>query len=103
MNKYEAMIIFPESMKDEQLDVALEKVAGEIEKQGGKVENKTRLGRRAFARLMKKHAAGQYAVLGFRVDGSKIAPLQARFKLNEEIFRVQIVRATEAPPAEAAA
>jgi ribosomal protein S6 len=97
MNKYEAMIIFPESMKDEQLDVALEKVAAEVEKQGGKVENKTRLGRRAFARLLKKHAAGQYAVLGFFLDGQKIATLQARLKLNEEIFRVQVVRASEAP------
>ena len=103
MNKYEAMVIFPESMKDEQIDAALEKVAGEIEKQGGKVESKTRLGRRAFARLLKKHAAGQYAVLGFHLDGSKIAAVQARFKLNEEIFRVQIVRATEVPAAAAAA
>lgn len=97
MNKYEAMIIFPESMKEEMLDGALEKVAGEVEKLGGRVENKTRMGRRVFARLLKKHAGGQYAVLGFFLDGSKIAPLQARFKLNEDIFRVQVVRAAEAP------
>lgn len=101
MNKYEAMVIFPESMRDEALDAAFEKVAGEIEKLGGKVENKTRLGRRAFARPLKKHSAGHYAVIGFFLDGQKVAPLQARFKLNEDIFRVQIVRAVEAP-AEAA-
>jgi ribosomal protein S6 len=97
MNKYEAMIIYPESMKDESIDAAFEKIAGEIEKLGGTVENKTRIGRRAFARPLKKHAAGQYAVIGFFLDGQKVAPLQARFKLNEDIFRVQVVRAAEAP------
>lgn len=97
MNKYEAMIIYPESLKDEALEAAFEKVAGEIEKLGGTVENKTRLGRRSFARPLKKHTGGQYAVIGFFLDGAKVAALQARFRLNEEIFRVQIVRATEAP------
>ena len=103
MTKYEAMIIFPGSLKDETVDAAMEKVTGEIEKNGGKVENKTRLGRRAFARVMQKHAAGHYAVIGFHLDGAKVAPLHARFKLNEDVFRVQIVRAVEAPAAEAAA
>lgn len=102
MSKYEAMIIFPESMKDEELDAAFEAVAVEIEKLGGTVENKTRMGRRLFARPLKKHAAGQYAVLGFLLDGAKIAPLRARLKLNEEVFRVQIVRAVEAPAESAA-
>jgi len=102
MSKYEAMIIFPESMKDKELADTFEAVAGEIEKLGGIVENKTRLGRRAFARPMKKHVAGQYAVLGFSLGGDKIAPLRARLKLNEEIFRVQIVRATEVPAETAA-
>ena len=103
MTKYEAMIIFPESLKDESLDAAIDKVAVEIEKVGGKVENKTRMGRRLFARLMKKHAGGQYAVIGFYLDGSKVASLQARFKLNEEIFRIQVVHAPAAPVVEAAA
>ncbi len=95
MNKYEAMIIFPESLKEESLDGSLDKVVAEIEKSGGKVEAKTRLGRRAFARKMDKQSAGQYMVVTFRLPGDKLAALQGRFKLNEEIFRVQIVRAEE--------
>lgn len=95
MNKYEAMIIFPESLKEESLDAALDRVVAEIEKVDGKVEAKTRLGRRAFARPMDKQTSGQYMVVTFRLDGKKLAALQARFKLNEEIFRVQIVRVPE--------
>lgn len=95
MNKYEAMIIFPESLKEEALDGALDKVTAEIEKLGGTVEAKTRIGRRSFARPMDKHTGGQYMVVTFRLDGGKIDALQGRFKLNEEIFRSQIVRAPE--------
>lgn len=99
MNKYEAMIIFPDAIKDEALDAALEKVEAEIEKSGGKVESKTRMGRRQFARPMDKQTTGQYMVVNFKMDGSKLTALQGRFKLNEDIFRIQIVRATEVAPA----
>lgn len=95
MNKYEAMIIFPESLREEALDAALDKVVAEIEKSGGKVDARTRLGRRAFARKMDKQAAGQYMVVTFRLEGGKLTALQGRFKLNEEIFRVQVVRVEE--------
>lgn len=98
MNKYEAMIIFPDALKDEALEAALEKVEAEIEKSGGKVESKTRMGRRQFARPMDKQNSGQYMVVNFKLDGDKLTALQARFKLNEEIFRIQIVRASEIIP-----
>lgn len=103
MNKYEAMIIFPDAVKDEALDAALEKVEAEIEKSGGKVESKTRMGRRQFARPMDKQTSGQYMVVNFKLDGGKLTALQGRFKLNEEIFRIQIVKAREAAPVPAAA
>ena len=103
MNKYEAMFIFPETVRDEDLEAALDKVSGEIEKAGGKVDSTTRLGRRSFARPMHKQNAGQYTVIGFLLPGDKVRPLQARLKLNEQIFRVQIVRAPEVAPAKAVA
>lgn len=104
MNKYEAMIIFPDAIKDEALEAALEKVEAEIQKSGGKVESKTRMGRRQFARPMDKQNSGQYMVVNFKLDGAQLTALQHRFKLNEDIFRIQIVRASEivAPPAEVA-
>jgi len=101
MNKYEAMIIFPDSLKEESLDEALEKVAAEIEKSGGTVNAKTRIGRRSFARPMDKQTGGQYMVLTFQLEGEKIAALQARFKLNEDIFRAQVVRVPEVAAAAA--
>ena len=91
MNKYEAMIIFPEYLKD--IEEALGKVRAEIKKHGGEVESTTRLGKRVFARKMDNQDAGQYVIMTFKMKTDQVKPLMVRFKMNEEIFRVQIVRA----------
>ena len=46
MNKYEAMIIFRESLKETDWDAAVDAVRVEIEKLGGAVSSCTRLGKR---------------------------------------------------------
>ncbi len=103
MNKYEAMFIFPETMNEEELDTATANARAEIEKLGGRVTNATRLGKRGFARPLGKRTAGQYVVGTFELDGDKVRPLLARYKLSSEVFRVQITAAREPPPAEAQA
>lgn len=99
MKKYEAMIIFREDLKDTDWDGAVELVRAEIEKLGGKVASSTRLGKREFARPMQKQQAGHYGLIAFQLDGDKVAALQARLKLDEQVFRVQVV---VAPPVVAA-
>ncbi len=74
MNKYEAMIIFRESLKDADWDGAVETVRGEIEKLGGTVSSCTRLGRREFARPMQKQHSGHYGLVAFELDGDKVGP-----------------------------
>jgi ribosomal protein S6 len=103
MNTYEALFIFPDHLKDEALDATVNKVRQEIEKSGGKVESTTRMGRRAFARPMQKQTAGHYMVIAFKFDGEKLRALQGRFKLIEEIFRVQFIRLPEQQPVAAGA
>lgn len=99
MKKYEAMIIFRESLKDADWDGAVEAVAAEIDKLGGKVTSQTRLGKRDFARPMQKQHSGHYGLIAFQLGGDKIAALQARLRLNEQVFRVQVVAAPAVPPA----
>ena len=98
MNYYEGMFIFPEDCKDDRLDEALNKVKEEIQNLGGQVDSVTRIGRRGFARPMKKKTAGQYVVMGLQIDGTKLTALHNRLNLkNDEVFRVQFVKAV--PPA----
>ena len=101
MNKYEAMFIFADDLKDEALEGALNRVQAEIKKSGGTVESATRLGRKMFGRPLHKREAGQYVLIIFTCGGEHISPLLAKYRLNEEVFRVTIMRAGATPlPAE---
>lgn len=103
MELYEAMFIFPDRFKEEELDGVIKTTRGEIEKLGGEVVSATRLGRRPFARPIKKRENGHYAVVTFNIDKRQIPNLHARCKMSEDIVRVQIVRAIIAPPVPAPA
>lgn len=102
LNKYEAMVIFSDSVKETALEDMLGHVKTEIKKLGGEVTSATRLGKRAFARPMKKTDSGHYALVAFSMEGEQVKNLQARLKLNEDVFRTQVVRAPLHPvkPAE---
>lgn len=97
MTTYEAMFIFPERFKEDELDSVIKTARAEIEKLGGEVISSTRLGRRAFARPIKKTEHGHYAVATFQLDSHRLPSLHARYKLSDEVLRVQIVRALPEP------
>lgn len=97
MNKYEAMIILADAVKDTAMEDAIGHVRAEIKKLGGEVDSTTRLGKRAFARPLNKKDAGNYVLIVFSIEGGQLKPLQARLKLSEEVFRTQIVRARPRP------
>ena len=86
---YEGLFIFPETLDEEQLDQAVNAVKGELEKLGGSLESSTQLGKRTFARPMKKKKAGIYAIIMFRIDGAKIDAFKHRLKLGTNVFRSQ--------------
>ena len=98
MKKYEAMIIFRESLKETEWDGAVDAVRAEIEKLGGKVTSSTRLGKRDFARPLQKQQSGNYGLIAFELAGDKVAALQARLRLDEQVFRVQVVSAPAVVP-----
>lgn len=102
LNRYEGMFILPERLKDEELDGVIDRVRSEIEKAGGAIDNVTRLGKRTFSRTMQKKNSGHYVVVHFRIDGAQIPALRERYRLSDDVFRVQFVSAVEAPAAAAA-
>lgn len=101
MNTYEGMIIFPDRLQEEETEEALKVVRSEIEKHGGEILGSTRLGRRQFARPIQKNEHGHYAVVMFKADGGVLPKLHARFKLNDQVTRIQIVRALQEAEPEA--
>ena len=100
MNKYEAMIIFSDSIEESDLEGAIGRVRSEMEKFDGVIDSTTRLGKREFARVLQKKTSGHYVLITLEMDGQNIDPLLARLKLNEEVFRTQIVCAGAQPAQE---
>jgi small subunit ribosomal protein S6 len=91
MKKYDGLYIFVDSAKDEVLDKQIEKVCGEITRLSGTVLDTQVLGKRSFARPMKKKENGVYVKIRFEMDPAQIKTLIARYRLVEEVFRVQVL------------
>ena len=98
MKKYDALYIFVGISKDDvlvakddALEACLEKALAEVEKRGGNVLEKVSLGRRTFSRPMKKRDSGVYVKVRFEIDPAQLEDLVKRYRLVEEVFRVQIL------------
>jgi ribosomal protein S6 len=91
---YEGLFIFPDGLAEEGLDQAIDRVKEELEKLGGTIESTTRMGKKTFARPLKKQKAGLYVVIMFNLEGTKIDAFKARLKLTTNVFRHQFVEAS---------
>ena len=99
---YEGLFIFPETLDEETLDLAIVRVKEELEKLGGSLESTTRMGKKTFARPLKKQKAGHYVVLMIKLDGTKLDAFKKRLKLATDVFRSQFVKAEESEVAQEA-
>ena len=91
MKKYDALYIFVGIAKDDVLEANLEKALAEVTRLGGNVLEKVQLGKRVFSRPMKKRESGVYVKVRLELDPAKVDELVKRYKLVEEVFRVQIL------------
>lgn len=91
MKTYEAMVIFPSQMKDEDVERAVESFRKDVERVGGETVASRVIGRRQFARSLAKRENGVYARFELRLEPSAVTSLKGRIKLNENVFRAQIL------------
>ena len=77
MKKYDALYIFVGIAKDDALEANLDKALAEVERFGGNILEKVSLGRR------------------LELDPANVDALVKRYKLVEEVFRVQILAVDE--------
>jgi len=99
---YEGLVIFPETLDEDHLDMAITRVKEELEKLGGSIESTTRMGKKNFARPLQKQKAGFYVVMMIKLEGTKLAAFNKRLKLATDVFRSQFVLATESEVAQEA-
>ena len=99
---YEGLFIFPETLDEDTLDLAITRVKEELENLGGSLESTTRMGKKNFARPLKKQKAGFYVVLMIKLEGTKLDAFKKRLKLATDVFRSQFVLAEESEVAQEA-
>jgi small subunit ribosomal protein S6 len=92
LNTYEGLFIFADTLKEEELKDVIDRAMAEVTKFDGSVLGVKKLGRRNFARPMDKRESGIYVRTVFNLDPQSITPLLARYKLSEDVFRVQVTR-----------
>ena len=95
MKKYDGFYIFAGQAKDDVLDSYLQKAVAEITRLEGVILSQEVLGKRPFARRMRKRESGVYVMVRFELDPSKVKELVNRYRLVEEVFRVQILAVDE--------
>ena len=99
MNTYDIVFIFPPTLTDEEHEKLIGAITHEIEKLGGTVPQVERMGRRPFARMLDTKSEGLYTRFGVKLDPAQVEHLNARMRLMEQIFRVQIRKLDgELPP-----
>ena len=103
MKKYDALYIFVGIAKDDALNACLEKALAEVTRVGGNVLATESLGKRTFSRPMAKKESGVYVKVRLELDPAKIDELVNRYRLVEEVFRVQILAVDERREAKIAA
>lgn len=89
MKTYIGLYIFAGNAKDEVLDKLVEKATAEITALSGKIVSTETLGKKNFAHLMHKRDCGVYVRVRFEIDPAQIVTLTNRYRLMDEVFRVQ--------------
>ena len=91
MKKYDGLFIFAAMAKDEALEAQIEKASAEITRLSGTVLSTESLGKKTFARTMHKRDNGVYVKMRFELAPAQVAALKARYRLQGDVFRVQIL------------
>ena len=90
LKEYEALLILPAKLDDEAVKKAMQTVSDEVATLGGTVSNYDVVGKKVFARILKKQTAGIYVKMQFELDADAVSALLARLKFNADVFRIQV-------------
>jgi ribosomal protein S6 len=95
MRKYDGLYIFAGAVKEDGLEKQVDRMRGEITRLSGVILNSEVLGKRTFARPMGKRESGVYVRIRFEIDPAAVKTLLERYRLIEELFRVQVLAVDE--------
>ena len=103
MKRYEGLVIFKHTVRDEVMKDVIDKVSADISAAGGKVETVQKMDRKPFSRVAdRKQPSGFYTNFIFEAPPKAMGQLKHKLAGHDDIFRALITEASapqEAPPA----
>lgn len=92
MRRYETLIIFPDTLSDEDAEDAYERVQEILSDQEGELVDENWWGKRQFAYEINHRTHGYYGVLDYRITPEGREELERRMKLDDDVLRFKTVR-----------
>jgi len=93
--RYEALLVLNAQGKEDTVREIIERLESEFQKAGAQIEQVQKMDKRHFAYVAGPLDSGYYVNFVFIADPGIIAKLQAKFKLDPEVYRQNYERLPE--------
>ena len=97
MRAYEAVVILDERKHEDSGEAFAGTFIKLVEELGGTLKERNPMGRRQFARPIKKLRSGIYWDFVFDLDPEKVVVLKGRYRLDETVLRLAVVNYVPPP------
>jgi small subunit ribosomal protein S6 len=86
-NRYEALLVLNTQGKEDTVKDIVDRLESEFQKEGAEIEQIQKMDKRQFSYMAGPLDSGFYVNFVFAGDPQLITKLQARFKLDPEVYR----------------
>jgi small subunit ribosomal protein S6 len=86
-NRYEALLILNTQGKEDTIKEIVDRLESEFEKEGAQIEQIQKMDKRQFSYVAGSIDSGFYVNFIFHGDPDLVGKLQAKFKLDPEVYR----------------
>src|SRR5213594_2402532 len=86
-NRYEALLVLNSQGKEDTIKEIIDRLESDFQKEGAQIEQVQKMDKRQFSYVAGPLDAGYYVNFVFIADPGVIAKLQAKFKLDPEVYR----------------
>jgi len=94
-NRYEALLVLNSQGKEDTIKEIIDRLESDFQKEGAQIEQVQKMDKRQFSYVAGPLDSGYYVNFVFIADPGVIAKLQAKFKLDPEVYRQNYERLPE--------
>jgi len=86
-NRYEGLLVLNQKGNEDTVKDMIERIEGEFEKEGAKIEQVQKMDRRTFSYQAGHLDSGYFVNFIFQAEPTLVDKLRAKFKLDDDVYR----------------